>query len=84
MINTDYIFFDIPVMSFVEDLASRWGDADDYSFTNKKGMADEFESQFLRDSSKYKNITLDDFLENMSIKDVNLGIRNLSKDCLAI
>ena len=75
MINTDYIFFDIPVMSFVEDLASRWGDADDYSFTNKKGMADEFESQFLRDSSKYKNITLDDFLENMSIKDVNLGIR---------
>ena len=75
MINTDYIFFDIPVMSFVEDLASRWGDADDYSFTNKKGMADEFESQFLRDSSKYKNITLDDFLENMSIKDINLGIR---------
>ena len=75
LINTDYIFLDIPVMDFVEDLVSRYGDPDDYTFTNKRGMRDEFDRQFGGDNSKYKNLEIKDFLKFKSISNPNLEVR---------
>lgn len=75
MINTDFIFLDIPVMDFVEDLVSRYGDPDDYTFTDKRGMRDEFDRQFGGDNSKYKNLEIKDFLNYKSISNPNLEVR---------